>query len=82
MKRLFFLSITMLTVSFAFANNGKSEPNEVQQGLINEVAKEQPQKVNANCEVTLPNGTVIRCTDCDCSDLYGLVILTKDIKKN
>jgi len=81
MKKVFFSSLMMLTVVFAFANNGNVEPRDVQPVLTNDVAVEQPQKANGDCEVTLPNGTVVKCSDCDCLELAtGLIILDRTIK--
>jgi|GEM_PF-2036351 len=83
MKRLFFLSITMLTVSFAFANNEEAEPKEdVQLILTNQVANEQPQKTTADCEIVLSDGTKISCNGCDCAVLAtAAIIADRTIKR-
>jgi len=74
MKKVFFSSLMMLTVVFAFANNGNAEPRDVQPVLTNEVAVEQPQKTDLACEITLPNGTTISCDGCvDCDEFTEIV---------
>jgi len=75
MKQVFFMSLMMLTVSFAFANEGKVDQKNDQQKQTNKEVYEQPQKVNETCKITLENGTVIECSDCDCAKLAVAVII-------
>jgi len=81
MKKVFFSSLMILTVVFAFANNGNAEPRDVQPVLTNEVAVEQPQKTDdGSCKITLSDGTVVECSDCDCLKLAtDLIILDRTI---
>jgi len=59
---------------FTFANNGNTEPKNVQQVLTNEIVDEQQQKITSGCTIVLSNGITISCTNCQCSDLIGFII--------